>query len=145
MLLSASFKQVHEAGDFGCVALVHEVPPPAAASPSESGGESEESEDDATGTAGTAGTAAGRHPQPPTSRAEASANVEPAAKHGMPRAAGGLGSLRYDSVQLRAAVEDGSLDALMAMGVPRLEASEAGGLGCGKRACGGMKWGSRQR
>ncbi|KAI7844076.1 hypothetical protein COHA_002220 [Chlorella ohadii] len=114
--------EVHEAGDFGCVALVHEVPPPAAAAPSESGGESEDSEDDAAGTAGAEGAEAGRHPPPPTSRAEASANVEPAAKHDLPKAAGGSGSLRYDSVQLRAAAEDGSLDALMAMGVPRLEA-----------------------
>lgn len=118
--------EVVEAGDFRCVALVRQVPEVAAAG-----------DEDAEGPAAQRG-----EPAVPASRAEASANVEPR-RHVHPGSAGaaagvtfgfgdrgsGAGSLEQGHeaaglARLQEAAAAGTLEALLALGVPPLEAGE---------------------
>ena len=113
------------------MALVHEVPPAAA-------GAADAEREEAEGEEGSSDEeAGGRRPLPHASRAEASANVEPDPQHGAAAQRGAAGDSWQDSEQLRAAMEQGSLEALLALGVPRLDAgAPAGGTpGAGFAAC----------
>ncbi|KAL4419707.1 hypothetical protein ABPG75_006805 [Micractinium tetrahymenae] len=125
--------EVVEAGDFCCVALVRQVPEVVTAG-------DEDAEEAA---------AMSRYPAVPTSRAEASANIEPrrhrAAGSGVAAAGGGSatggatgsggkaegqgvgqgqrqGAAAVDPARLQGAMATGSLDDLLSLGLPRLEA-----------------------
>lgn len=103
--------EVLEAGDFKCVALVKEVP--------EVAEEAEEGE----------ASAASTGPDVDTSRAAASANMESLRKQQQRGDTRGGSAAAVDGEQLRAAVEAGSLNRLLALGVPRLEAGEVERVG----------------